>query len=485
MPQIPQYQQRTRATSGELGPGPQRSAGGGFMLAAELAKTAEKIQLSKEAWQLADATAKATGELEQIRGQLEADEDFDTHSSRFLEQAQAIREKYGEQLGGVSARAFRDDFERIAQSNAGQVAINAQKLKAQKVRTEIGNTLFDLSQLTGQDPVTDEAIHSQARLAVETGAQNGNLSFAERNALMQKFDTDSSEAAIRRDMLADPELAERRLASGGYPRLSGEAQAIWAQRVSDAAYSAQQRRLATEERDYRMSERAQKERADELSKEGDTLLASNKLTPKWIESHSRELDPADKRYFYSKLTGGAGDGPRDSTRYANLRERAGLGEDVRDEAREALHRGEIRSSDFDRILGEVEGSRPSWYRRGTEYISTMSGVSDLNPDPAAAATKATMLDQWNDWASAHPKASVTEAQTAYQDIVSHNSLVQMNGLPMPKFAVGNRLALDIDSTEAQTAKAFQDGRIDKAQFEREALLLQRWRQALAPQGTKK
>lgn len=484
MPLIPQLQQRTSASEAGLTPGPRQSAGAELGLASELARSVEKIQISHDAWKLADATAKATGELESFRGTLAADEDYDTHSTRFLEHAREVQDKYADTLRGPSSKVFKDDFGRISQSNGIQVAIDAQKLKAQKVRTEIGNTLFDLSQLTGTDPATDDALRAQARLAVEAGAQTGNLTFSEKDGLLSKFDTDSSEAAIRRDMLADPEGAEVKLAHGAYPRLSGEAQAIWAQRVSSAAYTAQQRRLAEEDRALRLTDKAKKEQANELSKQGDSLLAQNKLTPAWIHEHNDELDPNDVRYFYSKLTGGSGDAPRDSTLYADLRERSGRGEDVRDDARNALHSGQIRVQDYNNILGEVEGARPTWYKRGTEYISTMAGVSDLNPDPAAAATKATMIDQWGDWAAAHPKATETEAQRQYQDIVSHNSLVQMNGLPMPRFASGTRLALDLAATEANTVKAFKGGQIDQAEFDRQAQLLQQWHQVLAPQAVK-
>lgn len=484
MPNIPQLQQRTSATEAGLGPGPRQSAGAQLGLAAELARSAEKIQISHDAWKLADATAKATGELESFRGELSSDEDYDTHSARFLERAQAVQEKYADTLRGATSKVFKDDFGRISQSNGVQVAIDAQKLKAQKVRTDIGNTLFDLSQLTGTDPATDDALRAQARLAVDAGAQTGNLTFSEKSGLLSKFDTDSSEAAIRRDMLADPEGAERKLAHGAYPRLSGEAQAIWAQRVSSAAYTAQQRRLSEEDRALRLTDKARKERGDALAKQGDEMLSQNKLTPAWIHAHNEDLEPNDVRYFYGKLSGGSGDAPRDSTLYADLRDKAGRGEDVRDEARNALHSGQIRVQDFNAILGEVENARPTWYRRGSEYISTMAGVSDLNPDPAAAATKATMIDQWGDWATEHPKASEVEAQRAYQDIVSHNSLVRMNGLPMPRFASGGRLALDLATTEANTVKAFQAGQIDKPEFDRQAQLLQQWRQVMAPQAVK-
>jgi hypothetical protein len=482
MPDIPQYRQRIGATTSDLGPGPSQSAGAEFGLAAELARSAQKIQISHDAWQLADATAKATGELESFRGELTADEDFDTHSQRFIEKAKEVQDKYAGSLRGATARVFRDDFGRISQSNGVQVAIDAQKLKAQKVRTDIGSTLFDLSQLTGTDQETDDAVRAQANLAVDAGAKTGNLSYAERDALLTKFDTDASEAAIRRDMLSDPEGAEVKLAQGAYPKLSGEAQAIWAQRVSSAAYTAQQRRLAEEDRAIRLDGKARKEYADALSKQGDALLSQNKLTPAWIQQHTPNLEPADVRYFYTQLKGGGGDAPRDAMRYSDLRDRAGRGEDVRDDARDALHQGAIRSSDYDRILGEVEGARPGWYKRGSQYIGQMSGYSELNPDPAAAQSKATMLDQWNDWASAHPKSSEREAQVAYQDIVAQNSLVQIAGLPMPKYAAGTRFSFNLEESEKKTVKALQDGLIDKAEFDRQATLLKRWRDATtAPQ----
>lgn len=457
----------------------------GQIIAGPVAEAAQKIQLSRDAWQLADATAKATGELNGARGALDADEDFDTHSTRFLDKAKEISERYVGTLSGPAARVFKDDFERMAQSTGVQVAIDAQKLKSQKVRTEIGNTLFDMSQLTGTDPQMDDALRAQARLAVNTSADAGNLTFAERAGLLNKFDTDASEAAIRRDMLSDPEGAELKLASGAYPRLSGEAQALWAQRVSSAAYAQQQRRITEEGRAAQLSEKAKKELQDDLSKQGDTLLANNQMTPRWIEAHSDDLSPEDKRYFYNKLTGGAGEGPRDANSYADLRDKAGRGEDIRDDARAALHSGAIRATDYDRLLAEVESERPGWYKRGSSYIGMMSGYSELNPDPTAAQSKATMLDQWGDWAADHPKASDREAQAAYQDVVSQNALVQMSGLPMPRFAAGSRLNLNIEETEAATVKAYTEKRIDAAEFQRQATLLEKWRQATHPQTPSK
>lgn len=489
MPQIPVYQQRTAATaplqlaplSAEAAAAPAAALGRlsdtAAQIGPQIADAAQRIEISKNAWQLADTTAKTLGELQQFRGELAADEDYDSHSQKFLEKAKEIEDRVAPTLSGGLRQVWRQDFRQIAQQNSLSVAVDAQKLKAEKVRTELGSTLFALSELTGTDQATDDALRAQARLAIAGSAATGNLSVADSNTLIRKFEQDSSEAQIRRDVLRDPEDAERKLAAGMYTNLSGETQAIWAQRISAAAEAAQRRQLADEDRSFRLGERARKLAADAMAKEGDHLLATGKLTAAWIESKRDELDPADFRHFYEKLNGGGGEAPRDADTYIDLRDRSGRGEDVRDDARVAYRQGRIRVSDYNIIVGEVENQRPGWYRQGHEYISTMAATSDLNPDPAAAATKATMLDQWNQWANEHPKASDREARTAFQDIVVHNGIVEINSLPLPRFSTGNRFSMDLDATEAATVKAWQEKRLSDQDFERESQILKRWRAA--------
>ena len=487
MPAIPQYQQRTQAT-GLLGAGPTKDVVGAARipqglgeLGAQAAETFNAIQVSKNAWQMADTTAKAMGELEQYRGELAADEDYDSHATKYLAKAKEIQNRVAQTTfkGSPVLGVWQKDFERAAQANAVSVQVDAQKLKVGQVQANLGNTLESLSELTGKDPATDEIVRNQANLAIEANAAAGNLSYEQRNQLRNKFVQDSAEAAIRRDMLSNPQAAEAKLASGAYPHLSGEKQAIWAQRLSAAVETEQRKQLMAEERQLRLSDKAKKDAADASAKNGDRLLAQGNMSADWIEAHRDILDKGDYRYFYKAMSGGE-DAPRNPMIYADLRDKAGRGEDIRGDARDALHDGRIRLGDYDRLMNEVEQERPGWYKRGSQYISTMSGVSELNPDPSAAQTKATMLDQWGDWATKNPKASDREAQAAYQDIVSHNMLVQAAGLPLPKYTQGTRLDPHLDETEAATVKAFQSGEIDEATFRREASLLKQWRAATKP-----
>lgn len=267
------------------------------------------------------------------------------------------------------------------------------------------------------------------------------------------------------------------LGSGDVSSATKYLNANFPQMSAQTSEGIQRRLLSAETQRVALDERNRKILGDAATKEGDNRLANGGLSADWVEKNRAVLSPEDYRYFYRALSG-EGDAPRNPMLYADLRDRAGKGEDVRDEARDALRTAKIRVGDYDRLLNEVEQERPGWYKRGSEYISTMSGVSQLNPDPAAAQTKATMLDQWGDWAKEHSDASDRDAQTAYQDIVSHNMLVQMAGLPLPKYVVGSRLQMDIKSTETATVKALQDGQIDKQEFDRQALLLKKWRQTM-------
>jgi len=242
--------------------------------------------------------------------------------------------------------------------------------------------------------------------------------------------------------------------------------------------------IADAQRIEMMNERAQKKAAETVSKNGDLLLANGQLTADWIEAHRNTMDPSDYRYFYRAMSG-EGDAPRNPMIYADLRERAGSGADVRDEARSALQRGAIRIGDYNTVLNEVEQERPGWYKRGSQFISTSAAVSDLNPDPAAAQRKARMLDDWNAWATANPKATDQQAQAEYQRVVQEYAIVDQQNFTItkraPRYLVGSRNQPDIDATERQTVKAFKDGQIDQAEFERQAALLKEWRQALAHQ----
>lgn len=279
---------------------------------------------------------------------------------------------------------------------------------------------------------------------------------------------------------------ESRYATGLATRLAGKwngdtfVPPVKGQITDEVAEQLQKRILIEEEQQAARAERQRRQLSDDMAKEGDRLFATGGLTPAWIERNRNVLDAGDYRYFYTKLRGGES-GPGNPMLYADLRDRAGRGEDVREDARKALQKGQIGTSDYDRILGEVEGGRPGWYKRGKDFISTSAAVSDLNPDPAGAQRKAAMINDWDDWSRANPKATEEQASQAYQRIVREYAIVDYSKMALmkrsPQFLAGTRNAPDFDATELATVKAFDEGRITQAEFEQQARLIKEWRES--------
>lgn len=259
----------------------------------------------------------------------------------------------------------------------------------------------------------------------------------------------------------------------------------------DHADAMTRQRLADAERLQTMQDRQKKLTEQDTAKTGDQLLSTLKLSASWIEANRDALDPADYRYFYNALNGDEAASRReksDPTVYADLIERAHNGEDVRSEARAAMVNKRITIASYDKIFSEANQARPSWFKRGTEFIATSAAVSQLNPDPAAAQRKATMLDDWQEWADRNPKASDEQARTAYTKLVHEYAIIDTTGLTLtmraPSYLVGSRNAPNIDATEAATVQALDHGEIDAQEFARQAQLIKQWREALQRAATK-
>lgn len=244
-------------------------------------------------------------------------------------------------------------------------------------------------------------------------------------------------------------------------------------------------RLADAEHLQTMQDRQLKLLQQDTAKSGDQLLSKLQLSARWIEANRGNLDEQDYRYFYNALNGDEAAARReksDPTVYADLIERAHNGEDVRSEARTAMVNKRITVASYDKIFSEANQARPSWFKRGTEFIATSAAVSQLNPDPAAAQRKAAMLDDWQEWADRNPKATDEQARTAYTKLVHEYAIIDTTGLTLtmraPSYLVGSRNQPNIEATEAATVQALDHGEIDSQEFARQAQLIKQWREAL-------
>lgn len=487
MAAIPTYDQRTSVSGAGLGPGPDQppSSGVGEGLqdvGSGIQSVVKAIDVVKErdaaTWS-ADALSKVQSNwLQQLEDwKLKAAPGAPDFTPSFLkefdsaanETAMAAPTRASKQFMKERLLAMREELQRNAMSFEAVSRVQNNQDIAQKSVESAGNeilnnppifatrlaerkALIDAMPLTANDK---QKLNDYAQDALAKYAVIGHIN-ADPYGMMQEIASANPTNAAVRALAPDERL-----------KLLDHADSVLRSQIADAS------RLEA------LSERAQKKLADDAAKTGDKLLANGHLSAGWIESQRAVLDAADYRYFYGKLTGGdEGSAPRNVPLYADLRDRAGRGEDVRTDARAAVQRGAIRVADYDRLVTEVESEHPGWYKSGAEYITSMSGASLLNPDPAAPQLKAAMLDQWGDWSRLHPQANFREAQSAYQDIVSHNMLVQRAGLPLPRLLVGGRFAPDLIASTNATMKAHNSGEMNDADYAREMEVLLRWKRSL-------
>ncbi len=332
------------------------------------------------------------------------------------------------------------------------------------------STAIDSAALAYTDPTTQ----AQSRQALETelAAQKVRRGWddttfqAQRNAAYSNL-----HEAVITNMLANRQVP---LAQAYFNANQGELDATGRDKILNKIDATMRSEWADMERLQTLSDKQKKLAADAVSKDGDKLLANGQLSARWIEQNRVVMDPNDYRYFYQKLQNPSGEGPRNSDLYASLRDSAGRGEDVREDARAALHRGDIRASDYDRLTTEVESERPGWYKRGAEYLKNMSGISLVNPPTNAPQRYARMTDEWNDWANAHKDATDAQAQIAYQDLAASHLLVDMAGLPPLKYRVGDEMQPDLEATKKATDDAFKRGELSPENYQRQKDIIVRY-----------
>lgn len=448
-------------------------------LAGTVSNIGERIVQQRAQYDVANARTGLLSADINTRSELDKDDNWQTYEQRYTEaMTKALSAVSANIKNGAARAAFEQDAKLDITRGMGQIREMARAKEVDTGRadlTALGDTNRALF-LQAADEPTRAAILKNQQAALSGATEKGYISESERVAHSRAWAENAAEGWVsmqspskQLDVLANPK--------------GTVADYIPADKRVEIADAAQRKRVADENMRYQLNERAQKASSDAASKDGDRLLAQGQMTSGWIEKNRNRLDPSDYRYFYKAMSG-AGDAPRNPMIYADLRDRSGRGEDVRDEARNALKLGQIGTSDYDRVVGEVEQERPGWYKRGVDFISTSAAVSQLNPYPAAAQRKAAMLDDWQTWGKQNPKATDEEAQQSYRRLVSEYALINYNQLTLvkrqPQFLVGNRTTPDLHATAEATVNAFRDGRINRAEFDKQAALIKEWEDAYHP-----
>jgi hypothetical protein len=292
--------------------------------------------------------------------------------------------------------------------------------------------------------------------------------------------SDSTLIAVRNGRTGDP-IADEIIGS-----MMPQAHDRVVARVEQEHEAAIRKAYTQEQRAHMWAERERKVMETAASKEGDVLLASNRLTTDWVEANRANLSEADHRYFYRQLTD-EGTIETAPAIYADLRTRAAAGEDVREEARGLLVDRQMSKADYDKVVGRVEAEMtevdlPNWYKRGERFIGQTLRVSDINPNPADAQMQAAAMDEWTQWAGQHPEATDEQARTAYQRIAQEYRFVDLTqtslALPIPATLAMERHRRpardEVMAAMRRVAEQVASGAMPEQEGERQAGILEKW-----------
>ncbi len=501
----------------------------------------QKYQADSAAWagdQLAQFRTKAIGDLEAQKSALPAGQDPGDFTGKFLQSFDKSATGLAEAPGGNPyARAMLEKglsslrntlTDHTMEWEAGQrVAYRKdsvnQNLQSQlplveahpELMQQVGSTLNDQIQSMGGDPSSRlnalRGMHEQLSEAATNGLARQNP----RGVIDALNNPDTAPDLIkglnalqieRVRAKANAHLSDPVYAAMSQGDLNGAQQMLNrnADVMDPKIYESVQRGiLATQEHQIVMQEKAQKQASDNLSKEGDSLLANGQLNAHWIESHRQTLEPNEFRYFYKSLSG-ADESTTNPKTFADLYLKAAQGEDVRDEARSALVDSHTLSrQDFTKVASLVDQERPGWFKRGTQSIAGALDPGQLNPDPDAHHSRSLALQDWEDWSQKHPQAADKEAESMSNTISDHYRIVPaaqtVLSMKAPLYLMGNRTQpVDeqgkpdpmLNATTRRTMTALKTGEITPEEAQEQALLIQQYRtiaqrQAAATAAAKK
>ena len=245
--------------------------------------------------------------------------------------------------------------------------------------------------------------------------------------------------------------------------------------------------LAKEEHDMVMNDKRQRDASNAILKNGILLQQNGQLTPQFIEKYHNTLEPQAYEYLYNTLKGK--ETTTDPRTYAPLLQAALAGQNVTDQAQEALYNGKIKLDDYKTIVEKSEQPRKSYVARGVDYIRQALAPNPLIPDPDGHRALANATDDWNQWITDHPDATDEQARTSYRTITDHYQIVAsdkatlFNAVPLK--LVGSRTQPDVPKTWAATKAAHDAGDMSDAEFNRQAALILQWQKAQTQKPTPK
>lgn len=494
MPTLPTYTPQTRVTGNlrrmpEAGSGDAQAAalGGLAESTGKIADVAQRREAQREVSRLTDNLSDAQVEFqrqveESLQNAQRGDDVVGDISTRMSDRLGKLEEdvttRQGQQYLQKSAAQLKKHYTQVAMRGQAE-------LQAAFAAEDYSGSLNKWSATIVNDPESLDLTMELHETAVASLAETYDLSAAKQSELRRLGDTTLTRAALRGAIRQSPETALARLQKGAIPHIDPDEQQKWIDTAITAVEQEQKAELKAQEQIEQRAEEEQERIQNETAKTGWELLAQDDLSATWIFENRDNLNKADYKTLLDKVTGDSAV-ETNADVYADLRVRAGSGEDVTAQARVALSNNQIRVPDFNNILNEIEtnaprSQTPDWYKQGRDYIKGQIGGENANPFEMQVQSR--VMDDWTRWATAHPGASVEDAREKYREYANEGLLITGNtvALPVPKFFAGTRAEPDLAATYRALKKSHENDEIEDFEYQRQLRLLRDWKHRIEVQ----
>lgn len=458
---------------------PSRTPGNVGAAIEDVGASLQKVAQSEAAQYTTQALAKAQSDWTQKL--IAAQESAQPGAPDFTKSVMDEYGKYAAQAvkGAPSGMASRFLTQRLTEfgHQLSQKALNFEA-NARQAHNEM--TAKQSVDSTSVELMNDPSVYTQRLAERQSLISSMNLDPQVKEKLSEYAQVSMAGYAVRGDISRDPYQAMLALQDkdqkGYYAHLTSEQR----EQLMNHADTMLHQRVSDAERVHSLAKQQEQETSDALLKQGIVMGQKGGLTPDWVVARAGALKPEALKYLLDEAAGKKQQS--DLHVYADLLDRVGRGEDVRESAQAALFAGQLSKDDYTRITDKAASELPNAYKRGIQYIQTAGKVSELEPDPAKAQTLANMQNDFQDWFKQNPQAKDKEVQEQAQDIVRRYQLVKADQnlltLPVPRYFEGTRAQPDIDASEKQLRKAIDAREISREEAARQALLLSKWRAAL-------
>lgn len=395
--------------------------------------------------------------------------------------ALAPNERVKSMFSDVANRRIETELTRIA-SHVSSERNNAQQATAE---TRMREAADDAAANWSDPKIIDRSLGIVTAEAIASGERNG-WSPEVTQSRIEQAQTQVLRSAIETAVAVDPEAAQA-LVETYEDKLDGTSRASIATAVFNAQDRLINRRIAMEERAYRLAKRNEDARSDGMRKEGQTLAATGQLTTEWVVERRGALNTSDYETLLKAARQDEG-GEDDSSVVVELYLAIANGEDVEAAAIQAFAAGVLERTTMNTILArndKIQGDTgtPSAYKRGTRYLQDALRPSDLNDNPEARLAYARALDDFNVWWEQQETMPTAEqARTAADTLVDDYRLVRANNplaLPFRPWMEGDRTrktmtAEDVEATKRGILEDLDNGVIDDAEAVRRIKEIEQW-----------